>query len=103
MRKQNGKYVQYEPNVTIENESIPAIKIDESFKYLGRHFNFRMDKAEIKTSVKTRLIEYLRITSQLEISVQQRLKILKTYIPAQFAFELRTYDFSFTWIEQTPR
>ena len=65
MRKQNGKYVQYEPNLTIENESIPAIRINESFKYLGRHFNFKMDNAEIKTSVKTRLVEYLRITSQL--------------------------------------
>src|SRR6184192_2308498 len=36
--------------------------------------------------------------SNLKISIQTKLKIVRYYVPSQFNFELRLYSFSHTWI-----
>ena len=40
MRKQEGVYTQYLPNLTINDSKIPALELGSSFKYLGKLFNF---------------------------------------------------------------
>ena len=40
--------VQTHPKLFVNNEQIPALKNNESFKYLGRYFNFEMDNEEHK-------------------------------------------------------
>lgn len=100
MRKQEGLYQQYLPNLTVDNSRIPTVDLGASFKYLGKIFNFEMDNAEVKTQLVTRLSSILKITTNLKIKAQLKLKILKSYIPAQLNFDLRIYDLSYTWIEQ---
>ena len=100
MRKQEGLYQQYLPNLTIDNTKIPALDLGASFTYLGKIFNFKMDNAEVKTQLVSRLSKFLEIISNLNIKVQLKLKILKIYVPSQLNFDLRTYNFSYTWIEQ---
>src|SRR6218665_2447550 len=46
------------------------------------------------------LTSYLNTISHLNIKAQLKLKILRAYIPVQLNFDLRIYDFSYTWIEQ---
>ena len=40
--------MQTHPKLFVNNEQIPALKSNESFKYLGRYFNFEMDNEEHK-------------------------------------------------------
>ena len=40
--------MQTHPKLFVNNEQIPALKNNESFKYLGRYFNFEMDNEEHK-------------------------------------------------------
>ena len=101
MRKQDGKYVQYRPNLSIGNESIPTVEIGASFTYLGKMFDFDMNNNAAKVQLSEKLTRLLNTTSALNIDPQQKLKILKVFIPSQISFELRIYDFTYTWIEQT--
>ena len=101
MRKQDGKYIQYKPNFSIGDEYVPVVNIGESFTYLGKHFDFNMDNQKAKQQLKDKLTFLLRTTSGLDIKPQQKLEILKKFIPTQLSFELRIHDFSYTWIEQT--
>ena len=39
---------QTHPKLFVNNEQIPALRNNESFKYLGRYFNFEMDNEERK-------------------------------------------------------
>ena len=39
MRKLNGLYSQFLPNLTIDDDNVPAVKMNESFKYLGKIFD----------------------------------------------------------------
>ena len=45
------KSCQYCPYVTINCERIPLVKIDDSFTYLGKNFNFGMDCIKIKGNI----------------------------------------------------
>ena len=45
---QKRNTVQTHPKLFVNNEQIPALKNNESFKYLGRYFNFEMDNEEHK-------------------------------------------------------
>ena len=42
--------MQTHPKLFVNNEQIPALKNNESFKHLGRYFNFEMDNEEQKKS-----------------------------------------------------
>ena len=53
---------QYLPKLFLNNELVPQIKLEESFTYLGRHFNYAMDDAEHKSHVQERTNEILQDT-----------------------------------------
>ena len=72
--------------------------MNESFKYLGKLFNANMDNSEAKAIVQNKLEKLLIQTTELKIKAQLKLKILRFYISNQLSFDLRIYDFSFTWI-----
>ena len=57
-----------------------------------------MDNFEAKSLLKLKLEKLLKTTSDLNIKAQLKLKILKSYISSQISFDLRIYDFSYTWI-----
>ena len=55
MRKQSGKYMQFQPMLTIGGEIIPAIENGSSFKYLGKLFDYDMKNSVTKTTLVDRL------------------------------------------------
>ena len=98
MRKQDGVYEQFQPNLTINDERIPQVGTNESFTYLGKHFDFEMKNESIKSALQSKLSDMLKITTDLEVGAQLKLKILKYYIPSQLSFILKIYDIPYTWI-----
>ena len=61
-----------------------------------------MNNNAAKIQLSEKLTRLLNTTSALNIDPQQKLKILKVFIPSQISFQLRiVYDFANTWIEQT--
>ena len=100
MRKQSGSYIQFQPNLNVGDSSIPALEDGANFKYLGKFFDFLMNNSEIKNILEHRLTSLLKTTSTLKIKPQQKMQILRLYIPSQMNFDLRTYDISYTWITQ---
>ena len=91
---------QFQPKLVIGESSIPPLKDGAQFKYLGRFFDFEMKNEDTKTVLDQKLTTLLKTTSVLNIKPQQKLKILRSYIPSQLTFDLRVYDISYTWISQ---
>ena len=100
MRKLNGVYSQFTPNLTIMDAAIPPVKINDGFTYLGKYFDFFMDIESTKKKLIQRLTDFLRTTSALKVEAQLKLKILRFYISSQFSSDLRICNISYTWLEQ---
>ena len=100
MRKFDGLYQQFEPAIYLDNHIIPQIAIGESFVYLGKLFNFKMDNSLAKDKLFTKLKFLLKTTSDLKIRAQLKIKILLRYIHSQIINDLKLYDIKSTWIRQ---
>ena len=99
MLKSKAGYQQILPVLSIDGEQIPPVPIDSGFTYLGRYYDFHMNDNVPKEALQRKLESLLSTTSKLKVRPQVKLKILNRYISTQILFELKTYDFSFTWIE----
>ena len=51
IKKFSSRSSQFQPKLFINSELVPVVKPDESFKYLGRYFNFNMDNHEHKSQL----------------------------------------------------
>ena len=100
MRKFDGLYQQFEPAIYLDNHIIPQIAIGESFVYLGKLFNFKMDNSLAKEKLFTKLKFLLKTTSDLKIRAQLKIQILLRYIHSQIINDLKLYDIKSTWIRQ---
>ena len=60
MKKVVSSSSQYKPKLYINNEVIPVIEINESFKYLGRHFDYSMSNQEHKDNLCDTVDELLK-------------------------------------------
>ena len=96
MRKQSGNYVQFQPNLVVKDSPIPPLDDGAHFKYLERLHDFAMKNDDIKASLENKLTSLPKTTSELEIKPQQKLKILKIFIPSRLTFAFRVYDISYT-------
>ena len=93
MRKQDGVYEQFQPNLTINNETIPQVESNGHFTYLGKQFDFDMKNESVKFNSHSKLSDLLKKTTDLNVCPQLKLKILKYYIPSQLSFTLKFTTF----------
>ena len=101
MIKRDKKYQQILPALNICSKSIPQVPLDGEFKYLGKTFGFDISLNSVKVQLQEKLTKMLTITDKLKISVQLKMRIFSQYIQAQILFELKIYDLTPTWVEQT--
>ena len=101
MMKKENNYTQILPNLSIADAPIPQTVIGGEFRYLGHVFNFDMDNKSAKEILEKKLSSLLSVTTELKIKASIKLKILSLYIHSQVIFEIKSYDFPITWIDQT--
>jgi hypothetical protein len=101
MVKKEKNYNQILPKISISKGGITPTPIGGSFKYLGRIFDFDM-KGEIeKHELVAKLSNLLKITTDLNIRPQMKLKIFDSYIVSQISFSLRVCNFTSTWVAES--
>src|SRR6267154_4305625 len=93
-------YSQILPNISLSAGNIPAVPIGGQFQYLGRLFDVSLDDACAKSNIVSKMDNFLKIISNLKIKPQTKLRIFSQFLPSQFSFELRIYNFSSTWISE---
>ena len=55
--------VQFESNLVICREKLPAVESNKPFEYLGKQFNFEMKINEVQEELEKRVISYLTVTA----------------------------------------
>ena len=101
MKKLGSSSRQYKPKLYINNELIPAIDINESFKYLGRHFDYSMSNQAYKDNLCDTVDDLLKDIDSLPLHPRNKLLIYHRYLLSKISWDLTIADISMTWIKQT--
>src|ERR1051325_10202018 len=64
------------------------------------NIDFELKNELAKTIIIKKLKDLLSVTSNIKTKVQMKIKIVKQYVLSQIRFELKTYNFDSTWINQ---
>ena len=74
MKKVSTSTVQYEPYLTVNDERIPPVELNDQMTYLGKDFNFLMSCDHIKNQLTTEIDQYLQKTNLLPLHPQQKIQ-----------------------------
>ena len=100
MKKVNTSTVQYEPYLTVNNERIPPVELNDQMTYLGKDFNFLMSCDHIKNQLTTEIDQYLQKTNLLPLHPLQKIQICQQFILSKMKWRFSIYDLTETWIIQ---
>ena len=88
--------MQFQPKLLINNETVPPVEKEASFRYLGRYFNFEMNSDDHMASLKTSFSNMLSEIDSLPILPQNKLRLYQTYLLSK-----ASWDFTATNISKT--
>ena len=96
----SSKSAQIQPKLFINKESVPCVKLDESFRYLGRHFDFPMSNQLHKTELSHLVTSTLNTIDSLPLHPKNKVLLYNRYLLSKISWHLTVCDLSKTWIIQ---
>ena len=99
MTKIGSQCKQYLPKLFLNNESVPQVKLEESFTYLDRHFNHTMDDAKHKSHIQERTNEILQHTDKLPLHPRHKISLYKSYLLSKISWDLTVTNIGLTWVK----
>ena len=88
----------FEPKFFINDDPVPFVKQSESFKYLGRFFNYDMENQEHKDHLTSSLLEMLKVIDSLKIHPRNKILLFNQYILSKLSWDLTVANLSKTWV-----
>ena len=88
---------QIKPKLYINNVLVPVIEINDSFIYLGRHFDFSMSDLPHQKQITEKTKSLLNLVTNLPLHPKNKLKIYHRYILSNISWDMTVTDISQTW------
>ena len=98
MRKQSLKSIQFQPKLFMNSELVPPVKADDSFRYLGRHFDFSMSNAMHKSELLEILESLMSDVDILPIHPKSKVLLFQRHVLSKLSWHLTVADLSKTWV-----
>ena len=80
MKKFQTKCTQIKPKLCLNNKLINPVKIDESFVYLGRYFDFNMTNKDHKDILLSKTNEPLNTIDNLPLHPKNKILLHQQYV-----------------------
>ena len=77
---------------------IPAVKLNDSFIYLGKEFSFDMSNENMKNDLVKRLSHYLE--KILSLHPKHKINIVNKFVYSKLRWDPTIYDLPETWIAE---
>ena len=98
MRKQSTKSIQFQPKLFINSELVPPVRVDDSLRYLGRHFDISMSNAMHKSELLEILGSLMSDIDMLPIHPENKLLLYQRHVLSKLPWHLTEADLSKTWV-----
>ena len=89
VKKFSTKSLQFTPKLLINNQRIPAVKIGESFRYLGRYFDYEMSNKQHQLDAKATLTDLLQQIDSLNIHPKSKFLLYQKYVLSKLSSQLQ--------------
>ena len=100
VKKYSTFSLQFQSKLFINSELVPPVKNGESFKYLGRFFNFGMDNKDHKEILKSSLQTMLKTVDSFYIHPKSKLFLYHCYVLSKISWLFTVTDLGKTWISE---
>ena len=100
IKKVGTKSFQYCPYLSINRKRNPPVKINDSFTYLGKDFNFGMDCTKIKDNITDNIWKYKKIIDVLPLHPKNKILIVQRFVFSKLRSSFSIYDLTETWVKQ---
>ena len=101
IQKHSTKSIQYKPKLLINNKLVPRIEIGETFRYLGRYFDFNMSDDKHKSELYELFSNTISKIDELPLHPQNKILLYSRYLLSKISWDLTVSDISKTWICET--
>ena len=100
IKKFSTSSLQFQPKLFINTKIVPPVENGESFKYLGRFFNFDMDNKDHKEIIKSYLQTMLKTVDSLYIHPNIKLLLYHRNILSKISWHFAVTDLGKKWISE---
>ncbi|CAB4003346.1 Hypothetical predicted protein [Paramuricea clavata] len=100
IRKSLTKSIQYLPKLLINNELIPATKIGESFRCLGKYFDFSMSEKEHKQELITLMDDIMSEIDLKPLHPKNKLLLYSRYLLSKLSWHFTVTTLSKIWVSE---
>jgi hypothetical protein len=100
IKKSLTKSIQYLPRLLIDNKLIPATKIGESFRYLGKYFDFNMSDKDHKQELITLLQDIMSEIDLKPLHPKNKILLYSRYLLSKFSWHFTVATLSKTWVSE---
>ena len=97
--KKDTRAIQIKPKLYINNLLITPVKPDESFVYLGRHFDFQMTEKEHKAEILNTVNELLETIDSLPLHPKNKIQLYQKYLLSKISWHFTVTNIPITWIK----
>ena len=75
IRKSQTKSIQFQPQLLINSALVPQVKVNESFRYLGRYYDFGMSNEVHKKELISTVTETISQIDRLPLHPKNKLRL----------------------------
>ena len=100
IKKTTTKSVQFLPKLLINNVLIPTVKVGESFKYLGRYFNFNMSDDVHKSEIISLVEDLMSSIDSKPQHPKNKLLLYSRYVLSRLSWDFTISNIPQTWIKE---
>ena len=101
IKKHSSKSIQYQPKLFINHLLVPRIEIGESFRYLGRYFNFNMSDEKHQSEIFDLFNNIISKIDDLHLHPRNKILLYSRYLLSKISWDFTITDISQTWICET--
>ena len=98
IRKLCTKSVQYLPKLLINGVLVPCVEMGESFRYLGRYFDFNMSNNQHMSELSSLVQDLMCDIDEKPLHPKNKLLLYSRYVLSKLSWHFTVADISKTWI-----
>ena len=100
VKKYSTRSIQFQPKLLIDKQLVPPVKNGESFKYLGRYFDFDMTNELHKSKLLSLFSTLMKGIDDLPLHPKNKLLVYHRYVLSKVSWHFTVADIPRTWVTE---